>query len=122
MGKLTPTRRPTSALLVPSAASNTIRARCAKPAGIVEDRVHSRSLCSSPARNTNGSTRDMNHCLNHRQQSHFQHATLTRAAGFHGRPWSVAESSGAFVFWEHQPAAPLQFAVPRDAFSRGLSG
>ena len=76
MGKLTPTRRPTSALLAPSAASNTIRARCANPAGIVEDRVHSRSFCSSPARNTNGSTRDMNHCLNHRPQSHFQHATL----------------------------------------------
>jgi hypothetical protein len=76
VGKLTPTRRPTSALLVPSAASNTIRARCANPAEIVEDRVHSRSLCSSPARNTNGSTRDIRHCLNHRQQSHFQHATL----------------------------------------------
>ena len=79
MGKLTPTLRPTSALLVPSAASNTIRARCANPAGIVEDRVHSRSLCSSPALNTNGSTRDINHFLNRRQQSNFQHATLAFA-------------------------------------------
>jgi len=76
VGKLTPTRRLTSALLVPSAASNTIRARCANPAGIVQDRVHSRSFCSSPARNTNGSTRDMRRCLNQRQQSHLQHATL----------------------------------------------
>ena len=85
MGKLTPTRRPTSALLVPSAASSTIRARCANPAGIVEDRVHSRSFCSSPARNTNGFTRDMNHCLNQRQQSHFQHATLGLWCG--DAPW-----------------------------------
>ena len=46
------------------------------PAGIVEDRVHSRSLSSSPARRTNGSTRDMRHCLNHKQQRHFRHPTL----------------------------------------------
>ena len=33
-------------------------------------------LSSTPARRTNGSTRDMRHCLNHKQQSHFRHPTL----------------------------------------------
>ena len=76
VGRLTPTSRPTSALLAPSAASNTIRACCANPAGIVADRIHSRSLCSSPARNTNSSTRDVRHCSNHRPESPFQHGPL----------------------------------------------
>lgn len=38
-------------------------------------------VSSSPTRNTNGSTRDMTHDLNHRPESHFQHATLDPGPG-----------------------------------------
>src|SRR5665647_1594974 len=89
VGRLTPTSRPISVLLRPSAANNKIRARCAKPAEIDDARAHSRNTFSSPACNTNGSARDMSHVLKHRPESHFRHATLgPRAAGraSHPRP------------------------------------
>jgi hypothetical protein len=79
VGRLTPTSRPISVLECPCAASSRIRARCAKPAEPDDARVHSRSTFSSPARNNNGSTRDINHFLKHRRESHIQHATLANA-------------------------------------------
>ena len=63
VGELTPTRRPISTLLKPSAASNTMRPRCTNPAGIEDDRVHPDNVSASPARNTNGSARDIRHSL-----------------------------------------------------------
>src|SRR5665647_1141614 len=80
VGRLTPTSWPISVLLCPSAANSTIRARCAKPAGIDDARVHSPSTSASPARNTNSSTRDMSHCFKQRLESHFRHATLGRVS------------------------------------------
>jgi len=41
VGRDTPTRAAISVLLTPSAANKMIRARCAKPARIDDDRVHS---------------------------------------------------------------------------------
>src|SRR5450759_935742 len=76
VGRLTPTNRPISTLLRPSAANNKIRARCARPAEIDDARVHSRRICSSPACNTNASTRDMIHYFKHRPENQFRHATL----------------------------------------------
>ena len=55
-----------------------IRARCANPAEIVDDRPQCRNTFSSPTRNTNGSTRDVIHRLNHGPESHIGHATLER--------------------------------------------
>ncbi len=67
------------ALLAPSAANNRIRARCAEPAEIVDDRVHPDNRPRSPALKTNGSTRDIPDHSKPRPQSHTQHATLERS-------------------------------------------
>ena len=52
VGRDTPTRRAISAFGSPSAASSTIRARCANPASTVEDRTNALSRDSSPSRST----------------------------------------------------------------------
>jgi hypothetical protein len=51
--RVTPTRPAISVFDIPSAASSTIRARCAKPALIVEDRTHPASRSRSPSRSPN---------------------------------------------------------------------
>jgi len=112
VGRLTPTRRPTSTLLAPSAASNTIRARCANPAEIVEDRVHAHSLCSSPARNNNGSTRDMQHRLNHKQQNHIRHATPVGGTRRNGWLPVVVRAVGAVAVGGAVPALVVPAATP----------
>ncbi len=45
----------------PSAASNTIRARCADPAITVEDRVNDTNVSRSPSRNPSGAIRMHNY-------------------------------------------------------------
>ena len=55
--RATPTRPAISVLDTPSAASNTIRARCARPARIVLDRVHGSNSSRSPGRRPNGCAR-----------------------------------------------------------------
>jgi hypothetical protein len=58
----TPTRATISFVPTPSAASNTIRARCANPAGIDDDRVHrlnsARSLGGTCTPKVNGMHHD----------------------------------------------------------------
>jgi hypothetical protein len=61
VGRVIPTRRAISAFGRPSAASSTIRARCANPASTVEDRTNAVSLGSSPARRTRGAAIDTPH-------------------------------------------------------------
>ena len=56
--RLIPTRRAISAFGRPSAASSTIRARCANPASTVEDRTSALRFSSSPARSTRGAATD----------------------------------------------------------------
>jgi hypothetical protein len=63
VGRDTPTRRPISAFGTPSAASSTIRARCARPASTVDDRVNAVNLDSSPARRTRAAATDTPHYL-----------------------------------------------------------
>ena len=50
----TPTFSAIAVFEIPSAASNTIRARCANPARTLEDRVNDVSRSRSPSRNPNG--------------------------------------------------------------------
>jgi hypothetical protein len=45
----------------PSAASNTIRARCADPAITVEERVNDTNVSRSPSRNPSGAIRMHNY-------------------------------------------------------------
>ena len=57
VGRDTPTRAAISTLVNPSAASSTIRARCANPAWIVEARTQASSRSRSPFRKPKGATR-----------------------------------------------------------------
>ena len=61
VGRETPTRSAIAVLLTPSAANKMILARCAKPARIDDDRVHSVNRCRSPDRNERAATR-MHNC------------------------------------------------------------
>ena len=61
VGLLTPTRRTISAVPTPSAASNTIRARCANPARTDEDRVHDDNTARSAAGTCTPTVNDMHH-------------------------------------------------------------
>jgi hypothetical protein len=63
VGRDTPTRRPISAFGTPSAASSTIRARCAKPTSTVDDRTSAVNLALSPGRRINATATDIPHCL-----------------------------------------------------------
>jgi hypothetical protein len=45
----------------PSAANNTIRARCAAPAITVDDRINDTNFSRSPSRNANGAIRMHNY-------------------------------------------------------------
>lgn len=74
--RVIPTRRPISVFGRPSAASNTIRARCTWPAGAVDERVSSRRRAPSPGRSTNGAATDMPHCRPPTLSNHFGHAAL----------------------------------------------
>jgi len=62
VGRDAPTRRPISVFGTPSAASSTIRARCARPASTVEDRTNAVNFGSSPGRRTNAAATDIPHC------------------------------------------------------------
>ena len=53
VGRDTPTGSAITVFDNPSAASNTIRARCANPARTDDDRVNRTSSSRSPSRNTN---------------------------------------------------------------------
>ena len=53
VGRDTPTRSAIAVFDSPSAASNTIRARCANPARTVDDRVNRANPSRSPSRNAN---------------------------------------------------------------------
>ena len=57
VGRDTPTRSAIAVLLTPSAANKMILARCAKPARIDDDRVHSVNRYRSPDRNERATTR-----------------------------------------------------------------
>ena len=57
VGRDTPTRSAISVLDTPSAASSTIRARCARPALIDDDRVQDSNNSRSPGRRPNGCAR-----------------------------------------------------------------
>ena len=59
----------------PSAANNTIRARCANPAITVEDRVNDINLSRSPSRNPSGATR-MHDYPKPALSNYFRHAAL----------------------------------------------
>jgi hypothetical protein len=61
VGRDTPTIDAIAVFDTPCAASNTIRARWAKPASTVEDRTKELSFGSSPARSTIGAATDMPH-------------------------------------------------------------
>ena len=62
VGREVPIRRAISAFDNPSAASNTIRARCANPARIELDRSIASSRGRSPSCRTSGAAIDMTHC------------------------------------------------------------
>ncbi len=57
VGRDTPTRAVIAVFDTPSAASNTILARCANPARIDDDRTHDDNRGPSPGRSTNGTNR-----------------------------------------------------------------
>jgi hypothetical protein len=61
VGLLTPTRCTISFVPTPSSASNTIRARCASPAGIDEDRVQELSTARSAGETCTSTVNGMHH-------------------------------------------------------------
>jgi hypothetical protein len=67
----------------PSAASNTIRARCAEPAITVEDRVNETNVSRSPSRNPSGAIR-MHDCPKPVLSNQFVHAALADVSLTHG--------------------------------------
>ena len=70
VGRDTPTRSAIAVLLAPSAANKMIRARCAKPARIDDDRVHAVNRCRSPDRNERAATRMHNDPKHNRQSTY----------------------------------------------------
>jgi hypothetical protein len=68
-------REAISVFETPSAASNTIRARCADPAITVEDRVNDTNVSRSPSRNPSGAIR-MHDYPKPTLSNYFRHAVI----------------------------------------------
>ena len=75
VGRDTPVHLAISVFDTPSAANNTIRARCAAPAITVEDWVNDTNVSRSPSRNANGAIRMHDYPIP-LPSNYFRHAAL----------------------------------------------
>ena len=97
--RVIPTRRPISVFDQPSAAGNTIRARCTRPAAAVDDRVNRRNRASSPG--TQNQRRSDGHASSCRirnvkpgEPAYFLDRTVKNSLAWSGRAPPGTEESG----------------------------
>src|SRR5665647_1374782 len=98
VGRETPTIDAIAVFGTPWAANNTIRARWAKPASTVEDRIKELSSGSSPVRSNIGAATDIPHCPKTVLSSHLRHATLATVTVTRSGRMSPSASDYALPF------------------------